>query len=88
MQQKLKATPLVTQIPIGEGKDFCGVVDLVPMELLLWKPHSDGSDFSRVSLVEGGDFSTIQGRRELPVSEELLDGAMEARLHLVDQVPE
>jgi elongation factor G len=29
IKEKLKANPLVTQIPVGEGASFIGVVDLM-----------------------------------------------------------
>ena len=38
MTSKLGITPLVTQMQIGEGTDFKGVLDLVTMEAYLWDP--------------------------------------------------
>ncbi len=34
---RLKATPLVLQLPIGAEHDFVGVVDLVDMRALTWR---------------------------------------------------
>ncbi|OHV33953.1 MULTISPECIES: elongation factor G [Pseudofrankia] len=36
MVDRLGVTPLVTQLPIGSGPDFAGVVDLVEMTALTW----------------------------------------------------
>eukprot|EP00731_Ephydatia_muelleri_P016859 Em0009g1283a len=39
------------QLPLGQGKDFCGMVDLVAMDILAWAPGSDGLEYSRTPLV-------------------------------------
>ena len=39
---KLKAKPLVIQLPIGVENDFVGVVDLVEMRALVWAGDSKG----------------------------------------------
>lgn len=43
------------QIPIGEGPNFCGVIDLIEMEALVWPPishnHDSGDRFARFSLL-------------------------------------
>ncbi len=53
MKEKLNATPLVTQLPLGCGRDFKGVIDLLPMDILLWSSDSsdDGAEFQRVPLL-------------------------------------
>ncbi len=37
MRERLNATPLVLQLPIGSEADFIGVVDLVDMRALTWR---------------------------------------------------
>ncbi|GAA1069351.1 MULTISPECIES: elongation factor G [Kitasatospora] len=37
---RLGATPLVMQLPIGAESDFVGVVDLVKMKALVWSPEA------------------------------------------------
>ena len=37
IEDRLKATPLVMQLPIGSESDFAGVVDLVGMRALTWR---------------------------------------------------
>ena len=50
MRTRLKAKPLVIQIPIGEGPatnsdGFRGIVDLLSMQAYYWDPESRGSVF-------------------------------------------
>ncbi|XP_026956621.1 ribosome-releasing factor 2, mitochondrial isoform X2 [Sagmatias obliquidens] len=74
IREKLKAKPLLLQLPIGEGKTFKGVVDVVSREKLLWNPNSDdGKDFERKPLLEMSD-------------PELLKEITEARNALIEQV--
>uniref|UniRef100_A0A8C9L101 Ribosome-releasing factor 2, mitochondrial n=1 Tax=Panthera tigris altaica TaxID=74533 RepID=A0A8C9L101_PANTA len=74
IKEKLKAKPLLLQLPLGEGKAFKGVVDVVNKEKLLWNPNSDdGKDFVRNPLLEMSD-------------PELLKETTEARNALIEQV--
>ncbi|WP_304504477.1 elongation factor G [Allobranchiibius sp. GilTou73] len=69
---RLGATPLVIQLPIGSESDFIGVVDLVRMKSLVWRGETKlGEDYE----VE-----------EIPA--ELQDKADEYRTHLVERVAE
>ncbi|XP_054908561.1 ribosome-releasing factor 2, mitochondrial [Poeciliopsis prolifica] len=73
---KLKATPVLLQIPIGSGKNFTGVVDLLTNQKLIWNLTStqdDGRTFEAKSL----------GPSEDP---ELLEAAGEARTALIEQM--
>jgi elongation factor G len=45
MKEKLGASPLVLQLPIGEGEEFCGVVDLVEMKAIKYDDDSLGSEY-------------------------------------------
>ena len=74
MEAQLRATPLVTQLPLGEGREFCGVIDLVTMEVLRWERGTDGATFSRVPLQKGA------------LSEATLKAAVQARYCLAEQV--
>lgn len=74
IREKLKAKPLLLQLPIGEAKTFRGVVDVVSKEKLIWNPNSDdGKDFERKPLLEMND-------------PELLKKTIEARNTLIEQV--
>ncbi|UNX54369.1 elongation factor G [Georgenia sp. TF02-10] len=51
---RLKATPLVMQIPIGSEQDFTGVVDLVTMRALTWRGEVKmGEDYEVEEIPEG-----------------------------------
>uniref|UniRef100_A0A8C9Q5W4 Ribosome-releasing factor 2, mitochondrial n=1 Tax=Spermophilus dauricus TaxID=99837 RepID=A0A8C9Q5W4_SPEDA len=70
IKEKLKAKPLLLQLPIGEAKTFKGVVDIVNKEKLLWNSNSDdGKDFERKPLLEKSDTElfkkTIEARNTL-----------------------
>lgn len=99
MKNKLKATPLVTQLPLGQGKDFAGVIDLVSMDALIWERGHDGSKFTRVPLlganVDTGakDFAGIPNLLgpgwefgDVPVSREEAKEVLECRRRLAEQV--
>ncbi|XP_075037923.1 ribosome-releasing factor 2, mitochondrial isoform X2 [Mixophyes fleayi] len=47
IKEKLKAKPLLLQLPIGEGKSFQGLVDLLSMESVTWSRRS-GEDGGRM----------------------------------------
>ncbi|WP_229237979.1 elongation factor G [Enemella evansiae] len=67
---RLKATPLVLQLPIGAESDFIGVVDLVTMRALTWRGETKiGEDYE----VE-----------EIPA--DLKDKAEEAHQKLIEQL--
>ena len=69
---RLGATPLVLQIPVGSESDFTGVVDLVTMKALMWRGET----------ALGEDYET----EEIPA--DLQDKADEYRLALIERVAE
>ncbi|XP_023559427.1 ribosome-releasing factor 2, mitochondrial isoform X2 [Octodon degus] len=74
IKEKLKAKPLLLQLPIGEAKTFKGVIDIINKEKLVWNSNSDdGKDFERKPLLEKND-------------PELLKETVEARNSLIEQV--
>lgn len=100
MKRKLSATPLVTQVPVGQGKGFTGLIDLLSMDVLLWKRGSDGVEFQRVPLLETSkemtearDFRGIPSLLgpgwkfgDVPVSKEMVEEALNHRSLLAEQV--
>lgn len=101
MKQKLSAMPLVTQLPIGQGKAFTGFIDLLSMDVLLWKRGSDGVEFQCIPLlktsIDGGtsdrDFSSIPSLLgpgwkfgDIPVGREEVEEALNHRSFLAEQV--
>ena len=47
---RLGATPMVLQLPIGAEAEFKGVVDLIAMKAIIWKDESLGADFETEEL--------------------------------------
>jgi elongation factor G len=45
IQDRLGATPLPVQLPIGAEEDFRGVIDLVQMKAILWEEESLGAKY-------------------------------------------
>ncbi|MDA3625004.1 elongation factor G [Saccharopolyspora sp. WRP15-2] len=72
IEDRLHATPLVIQLPIGAESDFEGVIDLVKMKALTW----------RGEVQKGTDYEV----EEIPA--ELADKAAEYREKLVEAVAE
>ncbi|XP_029430882.1 ribosome-releasing factor 2, mitochondrial isoform X2 [Rhinatrema bivittatum] len=78
IRQKLKITPLILQLPIGEENSFKGLVDLVTNEKLIWRSTSyldDGKLFEQIPLTEMDNL-------------ELFEDAKDARNLLIEQVAE
>ncbi|HPZ33854.1 MAG: elongation factor G [Microbacteriaceae bacterium] len=73
---RLKAKPLVLQIPIGAESEFVGVVDLVEMRALVWAGDSKGD------VTMGANYEI----QEIPA--ELVDQANEYREMLLETVAE
>ncbi|XP_063334220.1 ribosome-releasing factor 2, mitochondrial isoform X2 [Pelmatolapia mariae] len=76
IRQKLKANPVLLQIPVGSGKNFTGVVDLLTSRKLMWKIKSMRDD-GRVFEVKALD------RSDDP---DLLQMVSDARAALIEQV--
>lgn len=72
IKEKLKAKPLVMQLPIGAENTFTGVVDLVRMVAYVWNDTSD----------LGAHYDTVE------IPEELRDRAEEYRTELMESAAE
>ncbi len=70
--ERLGATPLVLQLPIGSESDFIGVVDLIEMRALTWRGE-----------VTMGDDYTVE---EIPA--DLVEKAAQYRHDLIEKVAE
>lgn len=74
LRSKLHVEPLVLNLPVGTGKEFVGVLDLVHMDLLKWSNSSkDGRDFSKTSV-------------DLNKSDESTEMFLKARSDLIGQL--
>jgi elongation factor G len=72
MRERLGATPLVLQLPIGNEASFIGVIDLIEMRALTWRGET----------VKGEDYAV----EEIPA--ELADQAAEYREKLLETLSE
>ncbi len=69
--ERLGATPLVVQLPIGSESDFKGVVDLVRMRSIIWLEESLGAKF------EYGDIPEDMVDQANEYREKLIETAVE-----------
>jgi len=78
---RLGATPLVTQLPIGSEADFEGIVDLIKMKAVIWKAETLGAEFEERDIPADLADAAAEARStlvELAVEQD--DEAMEAYL--------
>jgi len=50
MVDRLGATPIVLQLPIGAEAEFAGVIDLLKMKAIVWKNENLGAEFEEVDI--------------------------------------
>ena len=100
VEKKLRATPLVVQMPLGQGRALTGVLDLLTMDVFTWAKGGDGRNFTRVPLInhtnEDGkkDFKRLSSRQlsdnlnteNLPLDSKLISQAVDMRYNLAEQV--
>ncbi|MBL1146226.1 MAG: elongation factor G [Pseudomonadota bacterium] len=78
---RLGATPLVLQLPIGAESDFLGVVDLVRMKAIVWKEETLGAEFEDRDIPADLQDKAAEYRMQLvEAAVELDDAAMESYL--------
>jgi len=82
IREKLRANPIIVQLPIGVEDDFTGVIDLIDQKAYVWDDDSLGKEFSEVpvpadmsELVEEYRIKLIEGAAE--EDPELLERYME-----------
>lgn len=83
---RLKAKPLVMQVPIGAESEFRGVIDLLEMKAYEWPEEfeEDAPEFNK----KKGDAALGQYQKEIPIPEDLRAKAEEYREKLVEDVAE
>jgi elongation factor G len=81
MVDRLGATPLVLQLPIGSEAEFAGVVDLVKMKSIVWKDENLGAEFEEVDISDDLADKAAEYREALvEAAVDHDDAAMEAYL--------
>ncbi|TDI64204.1 MAG: elongation factor G [Alphaproteobacteria bacterium] len=78
---RLGATPLVTQLPIGAEADFVGVVDLLTRRGIIWKDETLGAEFEDTEIPDNMVTEAEEYRAKLVESAvEFDDAVLEAYL--------
>ncbi|TNE30173.1 MAG: elongation factor G [Alphaproteobacteria bacterium] len=78
---RLGATPLVLQLPIGAESDFVGVIDLISMKAIVWKEETLGAEFEERDIPADLQDKAAEYRVQLvETAVEFDDAAMEAYL--------
>ena len=83
---RLKAKPIIMQVPIGAEADFRGVIDLVEMKAYEW-PDVFEEDAPELGKKKGDD-AFGQYQKEIEIPAELKDTVDEYRAKLVEDVAE
>ncbi len=50
MRERFGTNPVPLQIPLGEGRDFAGVVDLIDMKAIQWDESDQGKTFQEIEI--------------------------------------
>ncbi len=45
MRERLKANPVILQLPVGQGEDFTDIIDLIEMKQIRWDEESLGASY-------------------------------------------
>jgi elongation factor G len=45
MKERLKANPLILQLPVGQGEDFTDIIDLIQMKQITWDEETLGTNY-------------------------------------------
>ena len=81
IKDRLGATPLVLQLPIGSEAEYVGLVDLVTMKAIIWEEESLGAKFNIVDIPENMKEKAEEYREQLmELAVEQDDAVMEAYL--------
>jgi elongation factor G len=79
--ERLGATPLVCQLPIGSESDYEGLVDLIKMKEIIWKNENLGAEFEYVDIRDSLKEQADEYRTALvEAAVEVDDAVMEAYL--------
>jgi len=79
MKTRLKANPILIQIPIGAEENFKGVVDLVKMKAIYWDEASQGTKFTYEDIPAELQASAEEWR------EKMLEAAAESSEELMEK---
>ena len=76
MQEQLGANPLPLQLPMGEGADFTGVIDLVTQKAMRWDATDQGQTYVEIEIPPEFQDEVTQARETLYESVAVEDEAL------------
>ena len=76
MKERLGANPLPLQLPIGEGADFTGIVDLVTQKAMRWDANDLGQTYTEAEIPPEFQDEAVQARESLFESIAVEDDAL------------
>ena len=50
MRERLKANPVILQLPVGQGDDFADIIDLIEMKQIRWDEDSLGASYQALDI--------------------------------------
>src|SRR6476661_7262993 len=65
ISERLGATPIVTQLPIGVESDFVGIVDLVENNAAKWRDETLGAQFDVIDIPDDMKEAAAEARHQL-----------------------
>ena len=81
MRERLKATPVLVQLPLGEEDKFQGVIDLIDLKAFVYDEGGKGVDFEVSEIPQAYEERVAEARNEmLEVLSEVDEGIMERYL--------
>lgn len=81
LRERLDAVPIALQLPLGESRQFLGVVDLLTMEVVRFE-GSTGQNVVRSPLLEAAP--QLRGMAPAGMPEDVVEAAREARLSMLE----
>jgi len=81
MKTRLHANPLIMQLPLGVEDGFCGIIDLIGMQAVIWDDDTLGATFRTEDIPESELEQAVKYREKLiETVADMDDGIMEAYL--------
>ena len=81
MQERLKANPIILQLPVGQGDNFTDIIDLIEMKQISWDEESLGASYHFEDIADGYRQEAERYREKLiETAAEYDDDVMEAYL--------
>lgn len=65
IKEKLKANPVILQIPMGSEDSFAGIIDLINMKQIIWDDETKGAEYSEDEIDEGFQEIALEYREML-----------------------